>query len=72
MGNKQKNRMCHSHTEGHNNYGTSLQGYAMLKKIQQLGYEVEVIQYTKRLSVWQKMKFVVNALSGRRVEKHQA
>ena len=51
-----------AYTEGHNNYGTSLQGYAMLKKIQQLGYEVEVIQYTKRLSAWQKMKFVVNAL----------
>lgn len=51
-----------AYSVGHNNYGTSLQGYAMLKKIQQLGYEVEVIQYTKRLSVWQKMMFVVNAL----------
>ena len=51
-----------AYTKGHNNYGTSLQGYAMLKKIQQLGYEVEVIQYTKRLSAWQKIKFVVNAL----------
>ena len=51
-----------AYTKGHNNYGTSLQGYAMLKKIQQLGHEVEVIQYTKRLSVRQKMKFVVNAL----------
>lgn len=51
-----------AYTKGHNNYGTSLQGYAMLKKIQQLGYEVEVIQYTKRLSAWQKMKFVMNAL----------
>ena len=51
-----------AYTKGHNNYGTSLQGYAMLKKIQQLGYEVEVIQYTKRLSPWQKIKFVVNAL----------
>ena len=51
-----------AYTKGHNNYGTSLQGYAMLKKIRQLGYEVEVIQYTKRLSALQKMKFVVNAL----------
>ena len=51
-----------AYTEGHNNYGTSLQGYAMLKKIQQLGYEVEVIKYIKRLSTWQKIKFVVNAL----------
>lgn len=62
MENKQKIGCVIAYTEGHNNYGTSLQGYAMLKKIQQLGYEVEVIQYTKRLSVWQKMKFVVNAL----------
>ena len=51
-----------AYNEGHNNYGTSLQGYAMLKKIQQLGYEVEVIKYIKRLSTWQKIKFVVNAL----------
>ena len=51
-----------AYTKGHNNYGTSLQGYAMLKKIQQLGYEVEVIKYIKRLSTWQKIKFVVNAL----------
>ena len=62
MENKQKIGCVIAYTKGHNNYGTSLQGYAMLKKIQQLGYEVEVIQYTKRLSVWQKMKFVMNAL----------
>lgn len=51
-----------AYTDGHNNYGTSLQGYAMLKKIQQLGYEVEVINYEKRLSLSQKIKFVVNAI----------
>lgn len=51
-----------AYAKGHNNYGTSLQGYAMLKKIRQLGYDVEVIQYTKNLSLWQKMKFVINAL----------
>ena len=62
MGNKKKIGCVIAYTKGHNNYGTSLQGYAMLKKIQQLGHEVEVIQYTKRLSVRQKMKFVVNAL----------
>ncbi len=60
--NKKKIGCVIAYTKGHNNYGTSLQGHAMLKKIQQLGYEVEVIQYTKRLSAWQKMKFVVNAL----------
>ena len=62
MENRKKIGCVIAYTKGHNNYGTSLQGYAMLKKIQQLGYEVEVIQYTKRLSAWQKMKFVVNAL----------
>ena len=62
MKNKKKIGCVIAYTKGHNNYGTSLQGYAMLKKIQQLGYEVEVIQYTKRLSAWQKMKFVMNAL----------
>lgn len=51
-----------AYTEGHNNYGTSLQGYAMLKKIQQLGYEVEVINYEKRLTLAQKVKFVINAI----------
>ena len=51
-----------AYTEGHNNYGTSLQGYAMLKKIQQLGYEVEVIHYEKRLTLPQKIKFVANAI----------
>ena len=51
-----------AYTRGHNNYGTSLQGYAMLKKIQQLGYEVEVINYVKHLSLWGKIKFVINAI----------
>lgn len=62
MESKKKIGCVIAYTKGHNNYGTSLQGYAMLKKIQQLGYEVEVIQYTKRLSAWQKIQFVVNAL----------
>lgn len=51
-----------AYTPGHNNYGTSLQGYAMLKKIQQLGYSCEVIQYDKRLSIGQKLHFVINAI----------
>lgn len=51
-----------AYTKGQNNYGTSLQGYAMLKKIQQLGYEVEVVNYEKQLTLWQKLKFVVNAV----------
>lgn len=51
-----------AYKKNHTNYGTALVGYAMLKKIQQLGYEVEVIQYTKKLSIRQKAAFVVNAL----------
>lgn len=51
-----------AYTPGHNNYGTSLQGYAMLKKIQQLGYTCEVIQYKKRLSIFQKLNFIINAI----------
>ena len=51
-----------AYSEGHNNYGTSLQGHAMLQKIQQLGHEVEVIHYEKRLGLPQKIRFVVNAI----------
>lgn len=51
-----------AYRKDHNNYGTSLQGYAMLKKIQQLGYNCEVIQYTKRLSIKQKIDFIFNAI----------
>jgi hypothetical protein len=46
----------------HTNYGTSLVGYALLKKIQMLGYDVEVINYKKQLSFMQKMAFVWNAV----------
>lgn len=51
-----------AYRKGHNNYGTSLQAYAMLRKIQHLGYQVEVINYVKRLSLIQKIKFVLNAI----------
>lgn len=51
-----------AYSKGHNNYGTSLQGYAMIKKIRELGYDVEVIEYEKRLSLLDKVRYVVNAL----------
>lgn len=51
-----------AYAKGHNNYGTSLQGYAMIKKIQGLGYDVEVIEYNKRLSLLDKARYVINAL----------
>ena len=48
-----------AYSEGHNNYGTSLQSYATLKKIQELGYECEVIQYKKQLSLFRKLWLIV-------------
>jgi len=51
-----------AYRKGHNNYGTSLQAYAMLRKIQYLGYQVEVINYVKKLPLVQKIKFVLNAI----------
>ena len=51
-----------AYAKGHNNYGTSLQGYAMIKKIQEYGYDVEVIDYEKRLSFLDKAKYVINAI----------
>lgn len=51
-----------AYAKGHNNYGTSLQGYAMIRKIQEMGYDVEVIEYVKRLSLLEKLRYVVNAL----------
>lgn len=50
-----------AYRKGQNNYGTSLQGYAMLKKIQQLGYEVEVINYVKQLSLFEKIQWLINS-----------
>jgi len=51
-----------AYRNGHNNYGTALQAYAMLKKMQEWGFECEVIHYVKRLSLWQKAVYVVNAI----------
>lgn len=51
-----------AYTPGHTNYGTSLVGYALLKKIQMLGYDVEVINYKKELTLVQKFAFVWNAV----------
>lgn len=51
-----------AYTPGHTNYGTSLVGYALLKKIQMMGYDVEVINYKKQLSLIQKVRFVLNAV----------
>lgn len=50
-----------AYRKGHNNYGTSLQGFALLKKMQQLGYDVEIINYEKQLGFFDKLAYVVNA-----------
>lgn len=47
---------------GHTNYGTSLVGYALLKKLQLLGYDIEVINYIKRPTFYQKVSWVINAI----------
>lgn len=50
-----------AYKKNHTNYGTSLVGYALVKKIQQLGYEVEIINYVKKLSLIDKMRYILNA-----------
>lgn len=50
-----------AYRKGHTNYGTSLVGYALVKKLQMLGYDVEVINYVKRLSFLEKVEWMVNA-----------
>ena len=59
--NKNKIGCVIAYRKGHTNYGTSLVGYALIKKLQMLGYDVEVINYVKRLSMMQKVEWMVNA-----------
>lgn len=51
-----------AYRKGHTNYGTSLVGYALVKKLQQLGYKVEIINYIKELSFPQKIAWVINSV----------
>lgn len=44
--------------EGQNNYGTSLQGLATIKKIESLGFPCEIIRYRKHRSLWEKIKLI--------------
>lgn len=50
-----------AYKKNHTNYGTSLVGYALVKKIQQLGYDIEIINYVKKLSLIDKIKYGINA-----------
>lgn len=43
-----------AYRKNHTNYGTSLVGYALVKKIQQLGYDAEIINYVKKCSFREK------------------
>lgn len=40
-----------AYAKNHNNYGTFLQGFAILKLIKDLGYEPEIIKYNKQRSI---------------------
>lgn len=44
-----------AYRKNHTNYGTSLVGYALLKELQKLGYDVEVINYVKRPTLHEKV-----------------
>ena len=61
MNSKMKIGCVIAYRKGHTNYGTSLVGYALIKKLQMMGYEVEVINYVKRLSFLEKVEWMVNA-----------
>lgn len=58
-----------AYKKNHTNYGTSLVGYALIKKIQQLGYDVEIINYVKNLSLIDKIRYVLNAYRCGELEK---
>lgn len=62
MNSKMKIGCVIAYRKGHTNYGTSLVGYALIKKLQMMGYEVEVINYVKKLTLMQKMEWMVNAV----------
>ena len=45
-----------AYAKDHNNYGTFLQGFAILKLIKDLGYEPEIIKYNKQRSISELIK----------------
>ncbi len=48
--------------KNHNNYGTSLVGHALLKKLLQLGFDVEVINYVKNFTLKEKIDIAINQI----------
>lgn len=49
-----------AYKKNHTNYGTSLVGYALLKKLQQLGYDIEVVNYIKHPTFREKAIIAIN------------
>lgn len=45
-----------AYRKNHTNYGTSLVGYALVKKLQQLGFDIEIVNYIKQYSLLDKIK----------------
>lgn len=58
MRNKKKIGCVIAYSDNHNNYGTSLQGFATIKKIRDLGYGCEIIRYKKQLTLFEKIKLI--------------
>jgi hypothetical protein len=44
-----------SYAEEHNNFGSMLQAYALLKKMQDLGHDVKIIRYIRKRSLFDKV-----------------
>ena len=49
-----------AYKKNHTNYGTALVGYALVNKIRQLGYNIEIINYQKRYSLLEKLTIGLN------------
>lgn len=49
-----------AYKKNHTNYGTALVGYSLIKKLQQMGCDVEVINYVKHPSLKEKVEIAIN------------
>ena len=62
MGNKKKIGCVIIMHPGQNNYGSSLQGFATVNKIEQLGYDYEIIRYNKKRSIMDFLRYMPSML----------
>lgn len=58
-----------AYRKNHTNYGTSLVGYALIKKMQQIGCCVEIINYVKRPTCKEKIEIAINQLRVQGIKK---